>query len=336
MEIIERYIYAIKRRLPGKMSDDIATEIESLLYDELEEKFGNKETYTKDEIEEVMIEMGHPREVAERYRGGKQYLIGPEIFPIYKMVASIVLGAVTLGLVISFVISAFTMEANTAWDSIKPFFGFFPSLFAAWMSAIGGLTITFAIIEHFAKLDGKEFDFSEGWKPSDLPELPEEKDIVRLWEPIVSMVFIIIWLILLNSYIYTQGAILESLEHVTFLPVLNFEALQQFLPVWNLSIGLSLALQIVYIVTRKHTLFTRIFEIVLSLFGIVILVMILNGPALVDFTQIVDFFQNSNLTMASLDANYRLGIKILIGLSTFGMIVNIIKLIVQQARKANV
>jgi hypothetical protein len=75
---------------------------------------------------------------------------------------------------------------------------------------------------------------------------------------------------------------------------------------------------------------------VLSLFGIVILVMILNGPALVDFTQIVDFFQNSNLTMASLDANYRLGIKILIGLSTFGMIVNIIKLIVQQARKANV
>ena len=72
MEIIERYIYAIKRRLPGKMSDDIATEIESLLYDELEEKFGNKETYTKEEIEEVMIEMGDPREVAERYRGGKQ------------------------------------------------------------------------------------------------------------------------------------------------------------------------------------------------------------------------------------------------------------------------
>ena len=336
MEIIERYIYAIKRRLPGKMSDDIAAEIESLLYDELEEKFGNKDTYSKEEVEEVMIEMGHPREVAERYRGGKQYLIGPEIFPIYKMIASIVLGAVTLGLVISFIVSAFTIEATTAWDSIKPFFGFFPSLFASWTSAIGGLTIVFAIIEHFATLEGKDIDFSEGWKPSDLPELPEEKEIVRLWEPIVSMVFIIVWLILLNSYVYTQGAILESLEHVTFLPILNFEALQQFLPVWNLSIGLSLALQIVYIVTRKHTLFTRIFEIVLNLLGIAILVMILNGPALVDFKQMVEFFHESNLSMVSLDANYRIGIRILIGLSTLGMIVNIIKLIVQQARKANV
>ena len=336
MEIIERYIYAIKRRLPAKMSDDIAQEIKSLLYDELEEKFGDKETYLKEEIEQVMIEMGHPREVAERYRGGKQYLIGPEIFPIYKMVTSIVLGAVTLGLVISFIVSAFTIQTTTAWDSIKPFFNFFPSLISAWMGAIGGLTITFAVIEHFAKLDGKEIDLSEGWKPSELPELPEEKDIVQLWEPIVSMVFIIIWMILLNSYVYTQGAILESLEHVTFLPILNIEALDQFLPVWNLSLALSLGLQIVYLVTHKHTLFTRIFEIVLNLLGIAILVMVLNGPILVHFDQVVDFFKESHLTMAMVEANYRYAIKILIGLSGIGMFINIIKLIVQQARKANV
>lgn len=336
MELINRYIFAIKKRLPAKMSEDIANEIKSLLFDELEEKFGEKETYTKEEIETVLKEMGPPRKVAQRYRGGKQYLIGPEIFPIFKMVTSIVLGATTLGLVISYIVSAFTMESANAWQVVEPFFGFFFSLLSAWMSAFGGLVFTFAVIDHFTNLEGKEIDLSEDWKPSDLPELPEEKDIVPLYEPIIALFFIIVCIILLNSYVYTKGAFVETISSVTILPILNIDALRNYLPIWNLSLGLSLALEIVHLVQRRRSLFTRIFEIALSLLSITVLVMLLHGPILVHFDQIAAFFSETNLTVASLTRNYRLILKVMIGLTSFGMLINIIKLIVSEARKANV
>ena len=101
MELIKRYLYAIERRLRGSTKEDITKEINSIIMDELEGKFGLKTNYEKEEIEVVLQEMGHPRDVASRFRGDKQYLIGPDLISFYWMVVSIVAGATTLGLVVS-------------------------------------------------------------------------------------------------------------------------------------------------------------------------------------------------------------------------------------------
>lgn len=78
MEMIERYIYAVTQKLPQSQREDIAVELRGLIEDMVEERVGD----TADEkvVEEVLLELGSPREMALKYTGKKRYLIGPELF----------------------------------------------------------------------------------------------------------------------------------------------------------------------------------------------------------------------------------------------------------------
>ncbi len=93
MELVERYLYAVGKKLPMKKRKDIVNELRSLIMDNLDDR-AKGDNPTEDEITQVLMEMGAPAEVAKRYRTGPQWLIGPELFDVYKMVVSIVAGAV--------------------------------------------------------------------------------------------------------------------------------------------------------------------------------------------------------------------------------------------------
>lgn len=336
MELIERYIYSIRRRLLGSNKDDIVKEINSLIMDELEGKYGSKAEYTKDEIEAVLIEMGHPREVASRYRGDKQYLIGPEVFPIYKMMLAIVAGAVTLGLFVSFVVSSFGAESSR--EIALNFLELIPSIFTALLGAIGGLTVAFWLMDRFAKFNKKELDFNEGWKPRDLPELPHESDRVRMWEPIMAIIFIIIWAVFINSYAGYGGMpyVKAFGDNVAIFPIFNIEAVRYILPLWNISIGLSLILQVILLKTGKWQLGTRIAEIGLNVFSIAILAVMITGPMLISFDGMIKIFEEPEFNAVNIQKYYYIGLKVIMGLSALGVVTNTIKLIAKQARKANV
>lgn len=336
MEIIERYIYAIQRRLPLKTRDDITKEIKSLIFDELEGNFGKKDTYEEKEIEQVLVEMGRPRTVAARYRGDKQYLIGPEIFPYYKMVLAIAAGATTLGLLISFIVSCFSLDGGS-WEGMKLILGFVGSVFSAMLGLVGGVTIAFAIIERVSNMKCNEINFDDEFVPKDLPELPEEKEKVTLVGSIFSIVFTIIWIVVLNTFVrtgnipfvYTWG------ENVQILPVFDAVAMRQYLPYWNLSAGLSLVLYMILIRTGKWQLGTRLIEILISIVGVAVLIFMLKGPMVITTAGIVEMFGSVDW-LSKIETYYRVALRVLIGLSSLGVLVNAIKLIVQQSRKANV
>jgi len=242
MEVIKKYIYAIQRRLPAKNKDDIAKEIDSLIFDELEGRFGKRDEYTNEEIEAVIKEMGHPREVAGRYRDDKQLLIGPELFPIYKMVLTIAGGATTLGLVVSFIVKVINEAASggaSMWLFVSNFGQLVGSLFSALLGLVGSITIIFALIQHFGKFDAIDVDIYEDWRPKDLPDLPEDRDRVFRWEAIVSMVFIVFGAVLLNYYVAAGNLpfVINEGSGITVLPIFSIEALKQYLPLWNLSLG---------------------------------------------------------------------------------------------------
>ncbi len=340
MEIIKKYIYAIQRRLPAQNKEDIAKEINSLIFDELEGKFGKRDEYTEAEIEEVIKEMGHPREVASRYRGDKQLLIGQEIFPIYKMVLAIAAGATTLGLVVSYIVRVINEAAagNATFMLFLSNFGqLLGSLFSAILGLVGSVTIVFALIQHFGKFDSEDVNIYDDWKPKDLPELPEEKDRVQKWEAIVSMFFIIVGAVILNYYVAYGNLpfIINEGAQVTVLPIFSVEALRHYLPLWNLSLGLSFILQIILLTQGKYTLGSRLFELGISLLGIVILAMLINGEMIISMQGIIHEFGHHNW-MDAVEKYYYIVLKVIMGFSIFGIVVSVIKLVVQQARKANV
>ena len=340
MEIIKKYIYAIQRRLPAQNNDDIAKEIKSLIFDELEGKFGKRDEYTNEEVEEVLKEMGHPRQVAARYRGDKQLLIGDELFPIYKMVLAIAGGATTIGLVISYIIKIIN-EAAAGNATLMLFLSNFGQLLGSLVSSIlalvGSITIIFALIQHFGKFDGEGVDIYEDWKPKDLPDLPEEKDRVYRWEPIVSMFFIIFGFVLLNFYVAKGNLpfVINEGSTITVLPIFSINALKHYLPLWNLSLGLSFALQIVLLIQGKKTLGSRLFDIGISLLGIVILATMINGDMIISTTGMIHEFGQQDW-IGILEKYYYVVLKVMMGFSIFGVIVQVISTIAKQATKANV
>ena len=340
MELITKYIYAIQRRLPAHNKDDIAKEINSLIFDELEGKFGKKDEYTAEEIEQVIKEMGHPSQVAARYRGDSQLLIGTELFPIYKMVLAIVGGSVALGLVISFIVKVIN-DAVENGATLMMFFSNFAQLlgglFSALLSVVGIITIVFALVQHYGKFEKKDIDMYEDWKPKDLPDLPEERDRVKRWEPLVAMFFITIGFVILNYYVIDGNLPIwiNPQSDVTIIPIFNVEALRQYLPLWNLSLFASFALQVVLLVRGKWTLGERLLELSIALLGIVITATMINGPMIISTAGLIKEFGAMDW-MGSIEKYYYIALKVALGFGIFGVVVNVIKIIVQQARKANV
>ncbi|HLR66794.1 MAG TPA: hypothetical protein VK105_06585, partial [Virgibacillus sp.] len=90
MDLVDRYIYAVTQKLPQAQRRDIADELHGLIEDMRDERAETSKT-SENDIEEVLLELGNPRELADKYRGTKRYLIGPNIFDTYILILKIVL-----------------------------------------------------------------------------------------------------------------------------------------------------------------------------------------------------------------------------------------------------
>src|SRR5699024_7348979 len=101
--MIDRYVYAVTKRLPETQRKDVADELHGLIEDMLNEhaETGN---VGEESVREVLLELGPPRSLAQKYRGGKRFVIGPELYDLYMLVLKIAFISVVLSFTIGFVI----------------------------------------------------------------------------------------------------------------------------------------------------------------------------------------------------------------------------------------
>ena len=86
MELLDRYLQAVKKHLPWERQDDIVAELKANLESQLEDKEAELgRPLTKDEMEAWLKQLGSPMQVAGRYLP-QRYLIGPAVFPMYLYV----------------------------------------------------------------------------------------------------------------------------------------------------------------------------------------------------------------------------------------------------------
>lgn len=86
MDLLDRYLQAVKKHLPWQRQDDIIAELRANLESQLEDKEAALgRPLTIGETEDWLREMGPPIQVAARYLP-QQYLIGPRVFPMYWFV----------------------------------------------------------------------------------------------------------------------------------------------------------------------------------------------------------------------------------------------------------
>jgi hypothetical protein len=170
MELLDRYLQAVRKYLPFRRQDDIIAELRANMESQLEDKEAELgRPLTIGEQEDWLRQMGAPIMVAARYQP-QQYLIGPTFFPIYWYVMRLAfLWATIIYCIVNVVLIAVNQpSATTVLQAVLRLPGVLITT-AAW------ITVVFAAIEfattHFPgkipPIDG----ISTAWSPSSLPPL---------------------------------------------------------------------------------------------------------------------------------------------------------------------
>lgn len=187
MDLVDRYIQAVKRHLPAKEQDDIVNELTEDIFSQIkdkEESIGR--ALDESEQEAILKQYGHPYMLALRYRP-QQYLVGPSLFPFYVPALKIALG-LAFGVQ---VILAFTIGlAQNAPGRILPQIVAFPGVA---LQVIFWVTLAFAVADYWqAKL--RVFD---KWSPRTLPPVATRyrhpKSSSLIVEIVANVIFLAWW-----------------------------------------------------------------------------------------------------------------------------------------------
>lgn len=260
MNLIDRYIHEVGRRLPRKNRSDIQAELRSLLTDTLEDRTQGEPT--EEDIVALLKEFGPPQKVAASYAPEGQYLIGPTLYPLFRMVVGIalaaVLGAQLLAIGIGYIFD------NTLIQPFEALAGLFSSLPATF----GSVVIVFAILQWF---DVRPESKDEPWDPRSLPQIEDSQDVnrgERIFGIIAGSVLLALLLAFpdrIGIYTFPGGAFFAN-------PIIA-----QYLGLISFSLLASIALDIYLLWQGRWSTLSRLARIAANLLSMVVLYLLFQG-----------------------------------------------------------
>lgn len=188
MDIIERYLGAVRWNLHSDKPDDIIAELRDLIASRIEEREEALDRpLTRDETSKLLQEFGHPLVVAAGY--GKQHsLIGPDIFPFYLFSLKIVLGVCAAVLIVQ-------AAANALFSHhlVRAMAQGFDGAFWTLLANAGLVTLIFAVLERTGWLS----EHLNRWTPEQLPDLSDfQLKPKKMWEAafgVVAGIAFLLW-----------------------------------------------------------------------------------------------------------------------------------------------
>ncbi len=323
-DLIDRYLYQVTKRLPKAQCADIEQELRGLIDDMLAAKADVPPT--KEDMIAVLRELGHPAELAAKYSGTKNWLIGPEYFDTYLMVLKIVLAVSAFGIMLAQVLEfAFEPKLNI----LAAIAEFFATVFSALVQAFAWVTGIFAIIERVnEESPGKD----KSWNPADLPPVPEHKaNTIKRSDPIVGIVFTVLFLVLINAvpnlmvvhmFTNTQGHVSVQV----FDPAVFF----RLLPLINAMIAIGLVKEMLRLIVGRYTIGLSLTLVLLNVISMMMFIWLFGPSSGIWNPNFVSEIGAGAFPQAMLV--WRNIPMILVGLCIFGNIVGSLKLIVQAFR----
>jgi hypothetical protein len=171
MELLDRYLQAVRKHLPWQRQDDIVAELRVNLETQLEEKEAALgRPLTAAEAEEWIKQLGLPLQVAAGYQP-QQYLIGPAFFPIYRYVLKLACSWATIIYSIVTAVQLFVAQ-NPSDSALLKAVLHLPWVLitaAAWVTLIF-VAIEFAVMRGYVQLPAVCAP-GPHWTPGSLPPL---------------------------------------------------------------------------------------------------------------------------------------------------------------------
>jgi hypothetical protein len=260
--LIERYVYDVVRHLPQVQREDIKKELISLIDDMMPEN--------NNDVEAVLYKLGKPSLLADKYKDKKRYLIGPELYDSYIDVLKLVTPIVIMSLLIAQIIS-FIISPKGVIDIISEVFS---SIIIGFFNCFGFLTIGFAIAER-ASLNNK-IKPDEKWNVKDLPQIPDKNLVIKKSDPITSIIFSIIFIVIFNlvPQIFSIYSFNNGLKIV---PIMNMSNYSDFRLYLNIAFIIMVINDFVKILINRINLKLSIITFLLGLASTIIFVIVFNS-----------------------------------------------------------
>jgi hypothetical protein len=196
MELLDRYLQAVGFWLPRAQKQDIIAELSEDIRSQIEEqedKLGHP--LNDSEMSAILKQVGPPVFVASRFLP-QQSLIGPVLFPIYRLVLKIaMLGYLIPWMLVWIGMMIFSQNYRTEHYS-HGLIGVAASLWTSlWLNAfiaLGVVTIVFAVLERTQTLTAA----LQNWDPQKLPAVRDPRRVPRsssIAELIFAIIFLLWW-----------------------------------------------------------------------------------------------------------------------------------------------
>jgi hypothetical protein len=289
-EWIDRYVSEVGRRLPGKQRADVEQEMRSLIEDELD---GLGHAPTESDVLAVLTKFGAPEEIAVRY-GATNYLIGPVLLPVFRIVVGIVLTIQTAVILFALAVGVgLNSEVFSPLDALG-------GLTSGLLQTFGMIVLIFALVERFGGVQSPEA--APAWNPRTLPAV-DDYDRVKVGDTIASMVALAVLIVLLNTFARWTGPVVVG----------EMTVIQLMSPVWWSYVPwlsfvwvAELVLNAVVLLRGRWSLVTRGVSIALEVAGLAILLHMLTNPAPL-------------LAFAPADPGLRVGIAVIVTFVVIGI-----------------
>ena len=196
MDLLNRYLQAVKVFLPHRQQDDILRELSENLMSQMEDRAeALGRPLTDAEQSEILRRHGHPMVVAGRYRS-RQHLIGPVFFPIYLFALKVGLGA---ALIVTAALAA--IAAALHGDPIRQGIQAMVAYPGRGLMVFAWTTLVFAALD----LAQSQLGVRPDWDPRSLPPVPRSEYPVSRTRALCDLTFAaaaLLWLLLLPSAPY--------------------------------------------------------------------------------------------------------------------------------------
>lgn len=321
MKIIDQYIQAIGQKLPLKGRNDVKMELKSLLWDDIESKYG--EEPTDDEVKQAIADFGTPRQVAAKY-SGERLVIASGFTDIYFLIFGIMIFAMAVAFTVIFFINLFTNDMSST-EILKGIGQIILNTWNASIAGIGMMTIVFIIITRFIK--ESVVDLDDDWKPEDLKGVELGDEVESKIESFVSIFFLLLMLVLVNMFPQLISLAESSFELNGVMKLGNHMIVERF-ATYAILLSLIWMTEIVYhIILLRAAVKTRaieIFRTVIDLVGIVLLVIMILDPKL--------FVTNQEATLPSF-VGFKGVFLIVVVISIIELLVKSVKAIIKKMEK---
>lgn len=187
MDLVERYLYAVRCCLPKAQQDDVVRELSEDLHSQMEDREAELGRSLNEAEQEAMLkQMGHPLLLAARYAPQRQ-LIGPVIFPIYWFILKV---AVAGAFVINAVAAAVLVGNGSDLGQQVSRLAMFP--LGPGLMVFAWVTMVFAVFDkNLARIP-----FVSSWSPRALPAVPKDPrapSTVHVVAEIIATTIGILW-----------------------------------------------------------------------------------------------------------------------------------------------